>query len=589
MNATTLPRWDLAEIFPSVESPEFLTAFDAIKAKISELSRLFDALKISADSDAATDSAAYDAVTTAWNTLIEDLAPISSYLGLSVAIDSRDAAVQGMLSALKNEFVALSLLRTRYTAWLGTLDLAELTQNSKLATEHLFSVQQAQISAAHLMSSSEETLAAQLSLSGGSAWTRLHGDITSQLSVLLSGEPQPMSMVRAAASDPDRTVRQQAFAAELAGWKTVEVPIAAALNGIKYETRLLCEKRHWASPKEMCCFSNSIDVATLDAMLAAARASFPDFRRYFKAKAKQISNNDALAWCDLLAPVGKETSSWTWPEATAFIEAQFDSFSPKLGDFARHAFQNTWIDAEPRPGKRDGAFCMSVGSGSSRILQNYRPSFDAVSTLAHELGHGYHNLCLKQRTPLQRSTPMTLAETASIFCETIIKNAALARTNIASERLAILEASLQNSSQVVIDIYSRYLFETSVFEQRQHKELSPDEFCELMRKAQQETYGDGLDQTTLHQYMWAVKGHYYGSTYYNFPYMFGLLFGLGLYAIYEKDPEIFKARYDLLLSKTGMADAPTLAADFGFDLRDQAFWTASLDIVRTEIDQFCAA
>jgi oligoendopeptidase F len=180
---------------------------------------------------------------------------------------------------------------------------------------------------------------------------------------------------------------------------------------------------------------------------------------------------------------------------------------------------------------------------------------------------------------------MTLAETASIFCETIIRHAGL-KTGDAQEQIAILEASLQGACQVVVDIASRFIFETGVFEARRRRELAVAELNELMLDAQRQTYGDGLDPDALHPYMWAVKGHYYGSHFYNYPYMFGMLFGLGLYARYQADPEAFKQSYDDLLSSTGLADAATLAERFGIDIRTPDFWRASLAIVRADIDRF---
>jgi oligoendopeptidase F len=217
---------------------------------------------------------------------------------------------------------------------------------------------------------------------------------------------------------------------------------------------------------------------------------------------------------------------------------------------------------------------------------NFKPSFGSVSTLAHELGHAYHNLCLADRTQLQRSTPMTLAETASIFCETIIRQAVLQGEATEEEQLAVLEASLQGSTQVVVDITSRFRFEQAVFDQRAKRELSPREFCELMLDSQRATYGDGLDPEVLHPYMWIVKGHYYGRSYYNFPYMFGLLFGLGLYAVYEQDPDSFRSQYDDLLASTGLADAATLASRFGIDTRSSAFWEGSLRQIEADVVRF---
>jgi oligoendopeptidase F len=228
---------------------------------------------------------------------------------------------------------------------------------------------------------------------------------------------------------------------------------------------------------------------------------------------------------------------------------------------------------------------MGTRPGESRILMNFDGSFNSVSTLAHELGHGYHNLNLEQRTPLQKRTPMALAETASIFCETLAFDAVLKHAE-GEERLGIIDTELQRDLMVVVDIHSRFLFEQGVFERRGQRELSPREFSELMLETQRQTYGDGLDPENLHPYMWAVKGHYYGPTFYNYPYTFGLLFGLGLYAQYQQDPETFRGGYDDLLSSTGLADAATLAGRFGIDTRSPAFWRSSLNVIRRSIDEF---
>jgi oligoendopeptidase F len=258
-----------------------------------------------------------------------------------------------------------------------------------------------------------------------------------------------------------------------------------------------------------------------------------------------------------------------------------------MGDFAGRAFREQWIDAEPRNGKRDGAYCMPIRRDESRVFTNYKPSYGGVSTLAHELGHAYHNMIRSERTTLQKTTPMALAETASIFCETIIRHAAM-QTASPQDQITILAESIQDSCQVVVDISSRFIFESRLFDKRRERELTIDELCALMLDAQKETYGDGLDQTKLHPYMWAVKPHYYrvGLSFYNFPYMFGLLFGLGLYAQYRQDPEAFQRNYDDLLSSTGMDDAATLAARFGIDIRTPAFWRSSLDIIRADIAEF---
>jgi oligoendopeptidase F len=321
-------------------------------------------------------------------------------------------------------------------------------------------------------------------------------------------------------------------------------------------------------------------------MMGAACESFPDFRRYLHAKARLLGV-PVLAWYDIFAPVGGAQREWAFEDAQAFIIRQFATYSDRLSAFAARAFRERWVDAEPRAGKRGGAFCMWIKDDVSRVFANYRPVYGGMGTLAHELGHAYHNFNLAQRTMLQRNTPMTMAETASIFCQTVVEHAALAEAT-EEEQLTILEAELQSKSQVVVDITSRFLFEERVFERRQGRDLSAGEFCDLMVAAQLETYGDGLDPDLLHPYTWAAKPHYYsaGRSFYNFPYMFGLLFGMGLYARYQLDPEGFKSRYDDLLSSTGMQNAAVLGARFGIDIRSPDFWRSSLDLVRKDIDRF---
>lgn len=589
----TLPHWDMTPIYPGLDSPEFAQDFATVVQDIQQLAALFDTYQIQEKPGLTVDSEViqtFETIIAHLNSTLERTKTLSVYISCFVTTNSHDNLAQARASELQRSLVLLSQLSTRLTAWLGSLDVDALIAGSQVAQKHTYMLRKAREEAQHLMSPAQEELAAELNMSSGSAWSRLHSNLTSQLTLSLpvDGETRelPMSVIRNMAFDADRSVRRQAYEAELEGWKKAALPLAAALNSIKNEVNVLGQKRRWQSALDASLFSNSIDRQTLDAMLAAARASFPDFRRYLHAKARALGLS-RLAWYDLNAPLGAEKKVWDFDDASTFIIEQFATYSERLSGFAARAFREHWIDAEPRPGKRDGAYCTSLRADESRVLANYKPSFGGVRTLAHELGHGYHNVNLAHRTPLQRTHPMTLAETASTFCETIIRYAALQGVD-RQEQLAILEASLQTSCQIVVDITSRFLFEQGVFERRQQRELSVDELNELMLETQRATYGDGLDDAYLHPYMWAVKGHYYstGRSYYNYPYMFGLLFGLGLYARYQQDPEAFKQGYDDLLSSTGMADAATLASRFGIDLRTEDFWRASLEVIRQDIDQF---
>lgn len=591
--SSVLPHWDMTTIYPSLESPEFTTGFTTVTQRIADLEQLFAQHSIAQQTSTTVDAATvrrFDQVTSEFNAVLDEVRTLSSYISSFVATNSRNTVAQARLSELQAHTMRLTQLSTRWTAWIGSLDVAALIDQSALAAEHAFALEQARKQAQHLMSPAEEALATELSLSSGTAWGKLHGNLTSQLMVSVEQDgatrPLPMSVVRNLAYDPDRAVRRQAYEAEQAAWQNAATPLAAALNSIKGEVNVLSRRRGWATPLDEALFQNNIDQQTLAAMMTAAHEGFPDFRRYLRAKGRALGV-EPMAWYDLFAPVGSSTAVWDYDRATAFIVEQFGTYSPRLSQFANRVFAEQWVDAEPRAGKRDGAFCMGVRNDESRIFSNYKPAFGGMSTLAHELGHGYHNLNLAQRTPLQRATPMTMAETASIFCETIIRQAALTDAD-QQEQIAILEASLQGACQVVVDISSRFLFEQRVFATRQTRELSIDEFNTLMLEAQRETYGDGLDAATLHPFMWAMKPHYYSTarSFYNYPYMFGLLFGLGLYAQYQRDPEAFRSRYDDLLSATGMADAATLATRFGIDIRTPDFWRASLDIIRRDVERF---
>ena len=314
------------------------------------------------------------------------------------------------------------------------------------------------------------------------------------------------------------------------------------------------------------------------------------FRKYFQAKAGRLGK-EKLPWWDLNAPVGNSEMSFTFDEARSFIVKNFAKFSQEMADFAEQAFEKNWIDAEQRSGKRGGAFCMGVpGIKESRIMCNFDGSLSQVFTIAHELGHAFHNSCTYQagKTMLQSDTPMTLAETASIMCETIVMNAALEKAVSDDEKLAILEESLIGDAAIIVDISSRYLFEKEVFERREKAELSADELSEMMEQAQKATYGDGLDSEYLHKYMWTWKPHYYspGLSFYNYPYAFGLLFGLGLYAVYQARGESFVADYKDLLAGTGEGTAADLAARFDINIRDKDFWAGSLKEIGKRIDQY---
>ena len=589
MSQNTLPRWDLSPIFPSLDSSEFQNEFNAVLAKIAESNAKFDQFKIRRRENPSVDAefiTQFETILGDWNALSQRLSTLGSYIGCFVTTDAKNELAQSLESQLESETVVLGQLQTRLIAWVGSCDVEKLLESSQIAREHEFWVRRAAILERHQMSEAEENLASALRPMGYGGWAKLHGTLSSLLTapVEIAGETQilPMSALRGLATNPDRNVRKTAFEAELKAWETVSPSMAAAMNGIKGFARETRSRRGFADDVAPTLLSNSIDGATLEAMQSACVEAFPDFRRYLKAKARAFGI-EKLAWFDLIAPVGNDEKKWDWPETEAFIEIQFGRYSPELAAFARRSFEEKWTDAPAQKGKVGGAYCTGTRPGESRVLMNFDGSFTGVSTLAHELGHAYHNFCLKNRTPIQDAIPMTLAETASIFCETLVFEGAVANAD-KNQKIALLDNALSRNLMVVVDIHSRFLFEKSVFQKRATRELTENELSELMTQAQNATYGDGV--SPLHPLMWAVKGHYYGANFYNYPYTFGLLLGLGLYARYEENPQEFRQKYDDFLSRCGMSDAQTLALDFGFDISQKTFWQSSLNVIKRQIDEF---
>ena len=608
--ASALPRWDVTAFFPSLASRELNDAHEGLTADLQRLRALYDQHGVRggpAADDLGPDAAvgeALEAVLDATNDLMARIRLVSGYLYTFVSTDARDDVASSRQAQLQQELAEMTRLSKRFDAWLARLPLDRLVGDAGPASDHAFVLRKGAAAAAHQMTEAEEGLAADLRLTGSVAWARLHRDISARLTGTItrpdgSSEDLPMSVLRGLAHDREAATRRAAYAAELAAWSTVTVPLAAALNGAIGERVLLDRRRGWDSSLDAALFTNNVDRATLDAMNAAVVGSLPAFRRYLRAKATLLAIDEPattaastatqgdgaadgppLAWWDLFAPVaapGQAAPEFAWPAATDHVHAAFGSFSPALAGLVERATREQWIDAEPRDGKAGGAFCLPVREGESRVLLNFDGSFDSVQTLAHELGHAYHNTNLGERTPLQRQTPMALAETASIFCETIVVASGLAGADD-GQRLVLLNTDLQGATQVVVDIHSRFLFESELCRRRAVSTLSVDELDAIMLDAQREAYGDGLDQDTAHPRMWAVKGHYF-TPFYNWPYTFGLLFGLGLHARYLEDPNGFRAGYDDLLSSTGMGDAATLGARFGIDVRAQEFWASSLAVL----------
>ncbi len=594
-----LPCWDMSNIYTDLEADDLAAGKREYEGLLGDLESFIEDKGIkrldTVPEDLDKAAAALEALINLLNRTMVLARTLGAFIGGFTTTNTYDKIAAKKESELRQLGVKLSSSFVLFEAWIGSIApvLDALCDRSPVVKEHKQALVDIAEQSKYRMTPEMENLASELLVfSGGGNLSMLQSTVTSQLKMPFERDGKtemlPMTAIRNLSNNPDEDIRRRAYETELEGWASIREPVAFALNGVKGTALTLAKRRGRKGVLDKSLDDNMIDKETLDALLTSMKASLPTFRRYFKCKAKKLGK-ESLPWWDLFAPVGSVELSYTWPEVRDYIVEQFGTFSSELADFARNAFEKNWIDAEPRDGKVGGAFCMSVpGVEESRILANFDGSFDQMSTLAHELGHGFHNHCQVGLPMMRKGSPMTLAETASIFCQTIVINAAL-ESSPPEAQLGILENQIMDAAQVIVDIYSRYIFETEVVSRRAESTVSADDFCEIMLDAQRQAYGDGLDRHHLHEYMWLLKPHYYSHDYnfYNFPYAFGLLFGLGVYAIYLKEGESFLPRYKELLRSTGEGKAADLAARYGIDIRSRDFWDASIDVMARQIDRYC--
>ena len=578
-------HWDLTKMYSGFDDAKLAADFAQAQALNQELAALLQ------EKPADVGALLVQAVRTAQKRS-EKMALVGEFIFLNLATNAKNEQALAWMDKLMRAQVEMQQTSSAFMRYVSKVEgLDALIAREPLLKEHEYMLKTMVKDAAHVMDPAIEGPVLKMQMTGGEAWSQLSDQImaTHMVEMEIDGEKQslPLSTVRGMATSPEATVRRRAYEAELASYPRIELAMAACLNGLKGEALTLCELQHYDTVLDTALDAAKIDRQTLDAMLTAMRESLPAFRRYFRAKARHLGHEGGLPFYDLFAPIGAAGKTYTLEEARQLLVQVFGQFSEKMSRFIDRAFEEHWIDAFPYEGKQGGAFCAGVHPlGISYVLANFEGSLDSVSTLAHELGHAYHGDCVKHLSILNADYPMTLAETASIFNETMLV-AKLQEGANPQERLVLLDQQIGNAAQVVVDILGRLLFGSEVIERRKDHTMLPDELKEIMLDAQKQTYGDGLDENALHPYMWACKTHYYSASlhFYNFPYAFGLLFGLGVYERYLEKGEAFLPEYDALLAATGLGDVKDVAARVGIDVTDVNFWRKSLSVVEKMIDE----
>lgn len=579
--------WDLTVLYQNCSDPRIEEDFARLKALCEEARQRMEAPDADPEKMLTACVEASEEISRLFSTLID-------FASLTLATDANNEPAQQLMDRLEVFSVQLSLLSSALTRYVGGVKgLDALIEKNETLKKVDFFLRKAREEARHLMDPAIEEWMLKMSLTGGNAFSTLRDKLDATLTVDYRGEKLPLAAVRAKAYDPDPQVRKDAYEAELASYAQIEIPMAACLNGIKGEGLTMIEAKGFDSILDETLFDSNMDRQTLEAMLTAIREALPAFRRYLRKKAEILGHKDGMPFYDLFAPIAAEgyvPRTYTIEEAREKLVSEMSKFTPAMGEFIDRAFENRWIDVFPREGKGGGAFCSGLHAlDQSRVLTNFAGSFSDVSTLAHELGHAWHNRCMAGLPFCMTDAPMPLAETASIFNETLLADAVLSQAD-KKERFSILEGSLMETTQTIVDIYSRYLFESEVIERRKDHTLSVSELKDIMLDAQEKSYGDGLDKEARHPYMWACKCHYYfpGLAFYNFPYAFGQLFGAGMFAQYKKEGAAFVPKYNKLLRACGSMMAADVADSVGIDVRSADFWRASLKVYENEIDEFIA-
>ena len=565
MTNEKLPKWDLESIYPSVTSPLFEDDINSIYQKAEELK-----------SKSADKNSSILSILSLYDEMADIVENVGSYVYTSFSVNTTDRDV---LAAMGKAEKAQTVASDASTVMVHYLSQRTDEFSSPELEPYALFLKEVKTEAEHMMSLEEEALANEMLQVSASAWSRLQESVTASIH---DGD-KTLTQLRGLAMDSDRSVRKDAYEREVKILADNKTAIAAALNGVKGTALLLEKRRGWKDPLDRSCNTARISRKALSALIEALEESLPIFRDYLKTKAKLLGL-ERLEWYDMFAPVGDASMSFTFEEAKALIIDAYSSFSPEVGEFIKNALDSHWVDPEAHEGKIGGAYDIFFPKKKeSRVMMNWEGTYDSVSTLAHELGHAYHDSVVKNYPASQRSYPMTLAETASIFGETVIFQEVLKKAD-KDQQLSLIEAYVQGACQVCVDILSRFYFERSAFEARKDGEVTADDFSAMMLKAQEDTYGDGLG--VKHQYMWAVKGHYYneGFSFYNYPYAFGQLFALGLFASKDSVPD-FPKHYKEVLSMTGRFEAKEVAAAAGCDIEDKEFWKKGISVISGYIEK----
>ena len=587
--------WDLDAIFPGgTKSPQLQEKLKQVEGQIEELKQLVANWNFSENKTAEP----LKAILAKRETIEKGLYQAATFINMyqDAYMDDQYAnVVRGQVMELETELQKLSTTFNKKLVAISDADWNALLEDAELK-EVAYALNEIRDEGKRLLSEAEEKIIAELDKDGLTAWSRLYDTIVSIMTIPFTdkdGKTTELSVGQAMNrmyADPDPEVRKQLFENWEAAW-TKYAPIFADninhLIGYRLTLQKLHNRKHYLEePLEY----NRMTKETLDAMWTAVSNNKQPFVDFLNQKAK-VLGIEKLGWQDVDAPVAVgdvKSTKFTYDEACDFIIDNFATFGPKLAEFAKHALENRWVEAEDRPNKRPGGYCTELPEfQESRIFMTFTGSNSDTSTLAHELGHAFHSHVMNDLPRLNQNYAMNVAETASTFAETIISNATVANAKSKEEKITLLNAKLENATAMFLNIHARFLFETAFHDERLKGIVTEERLNELMVNAQKEAYCDSL--ASYHPHFWCSKLHFFidDVPFYNFPYTFGYLFSLGVYAEYLRNPEGFEEKYIALLRDTGSMKVEDLAMKhLGVDLTKPDFWEAGIKLAAKDAEEF---
>ncbi|MFB5190170.1 M3 family oligoendopeptidase [Alicyclobacillus fastidiosus] len=588
MSTTHLNQtWDLDAIFPGgSESKAFRLHLDHLATDIDSFATAVAKLPEQDTKDVA------QAILTMQDIAarVREAGAFVSCLNAQNVKDTEAKRLGGRLNALRAEYVKALTTLDDTLVHLPEDQYAKLLQEPDI-NQLRFVLAERKRRALDKLPAEKEALAAALSVDGYTAWSELYDTIVGRMTIPFEEGGQVTDLSVGQASNrlkmADRDGRERLFAKWEAAWADEAELFASTLNHLAGFRLNLYEARGWDSVLKEPLDINRMSPATLDAMWGVIADNKAPFVEFLKAKANLLGV-DQPTWSDVEAPIGTATKTYTYEEARDFIVRHFRQFNPAMADFANMCFEQRWIEAEDRPGKRPGGFCTSFPvSAQTRIFVTFSGTASNVATLAHELGHAYHQHVMRGMPQLLTNYAMNVAETASTFAEMIVADASVKEARDAAEQLSLLEDKVGRSIAMFMNIHARFLFETRFYEARKQGLLDVRDLNQLMEEAQTEAFGGAL--SSFHPHFWASKLHFYitGTPFYNFPYTFGYLFSTGIYARAQQEGPSFAEKYVALLRDTASMQVEDLAnKHLGVDLTKPDFWQSAVDLAASDARKF---